>query len=145
MKIPLSLIKFCATSGCIASLVLNGAAQAKTVVIDLGNIDSVETFSGYLDFRKKETVIFKFTVENPYDFDFTGTIDGRKFSVPLTWDKRGGSGNFAEVIGTFSHRGELDYTMTTSVAEPTAWALMILGMGVVGGMARRRNRHVQVA
>lgn len=145
MKTPLSLIKVCATSGCIAMLALSGATQAKTVIIDLGTINSAETFSGYFRFQKKEKVIFKFTVEQPYDFKFTGIIDGKKFIAPLTWDKTGEDGNFTEVIGSFSHKGKLDYAMTTSVAEPAAWALMILGMGAVGGVARRRSWHMQLA
>lgn len=47
---------------------------------------------------------------------------------------------------TFSGVGIADVTMTplsSSAAEPTSWALMITGFGVVGTIYRRRNRALE--
>jgi hypothetical protein len=70
----------------------------------------------------------------------------------------GGTGRFRDVRGTFQHegtvvfgeggvtRGQASFAgAITAVPEPATWAMMMLGFGMVGGMARRRPTRLFVA
>ncbi len=54
--------------------------------------------------------------------------------------------NFAQDAGGNNYRGSiLDNVQVSAVPEPAAWALMILGFGVIGGAMRRRKAVTALA
>ncbi|MEO7851942.1 MAG: PEPxxWA-CTERM sorting domain-containing protein [Rubrivivax sp.] len=70
--------------------------------------------------------------------DFTNIASGSGFSFSLA------AGVTYTVISTaFSNSGVGDYTttVTTVVPEPASYALMVLGLAVVGAAARRRTER----
>ncbi len=59
-----------------------------------------------------------------------------RFYVPTgeTW------GFFVYSYDSLGGRGDIAVTLTDSIPEPGAWALMLLGVGGIGAMARNRRR-----
>ncbi|KQT32561.1 hypothetical protein ASG29_12410 [Sphingomonas sp. Leaf412] len=51
-----------------------------------------------------------------------------------------GWGEFSGYVPTSIHQGFITSAIAAGVPEPTTWALMILGMGAVGGAMRRRAK-----
>ena len=47
--------------------------------------------------------------------------------------------------GSGSYGGVISFTPVAAVPEPAAWAMMILGLGGVGGMGRARRRQATTA
>lgn len=62
----------------------------------------------------------------------------------VTYDFQGGAGLLSATFASTQPTFELD-DIVTSVPEPAAWALMILGFGLVGSQLRTRRRKTTVA
>jgi hypothetical protein len=87
-------------------------------------------------------------VSNPFDPTASGVftrsiLAGQTYTLGLNGNPNvgfsGPSGNYAGAMN-----GAFDWQITTSVPEPTAWTLMIVGFGLAG-VALRRHRRVAVA
>jgi PEP-CTERM motif len=59
-----------------------------------------------------------------------------------TWVNFGGIGALDNSISTFDYSFAVDNV--TAVPEPSEWALMMVGLGMVGAIARRKNRKHNV-
>lgn len=77
-------------------------------------------------------------------FDIYGIVlrlaDGNAFNLWSNGDMGGGA---SYGVGVTDGREVLDYVggvALTQVPEPSTWALMIVGLGLVGAATRRRNR-----
>jgi hypothetical protein len=65
----------------------------------------------------------------------TGIVQGGSFQILLNPGDNWGF--YVNSTDSFNGRGELTIS---SVPEPQSWAMLILGFGLVGAVARRRNR-----
>jgi hypothetical protein len=74
----------------------------------------------------------------------TNSAGNSQTSGRVTYDFQGGAGLLSATFGTTQAAFEID-DIVTAVPEPAAWALMILGFGVVGGQLRSRRRRTTVA
>ena len=119
------------------SLTLNGSAQFN---FDLSSTDTTSdllTLSGALTDASSSTDTFEFsltggTVGDTYtlmDFGSTNLADASKFGI----DSPGYSGNFNIVNGD-----ELQLTLTAAAPEPSTWALLLSGVGMVIFLRRRK-------
>lgn len=66
--------------------------------------------------------------------NFTGAAAGNGDLRLFYWDSN-----------NFDNSGEITFQLLAGVPEPTTWAMMILGFGVVGGAMRRRKAQTKVA
>ncbi len=66
--------------------------------------------------------------------NFTGPAAGSGPMELFYWDSNNGDNS-----------GDIRFSVLAGVPEPTTWALMILGFGMVGGAMRSRRRKVSVA
>jgi hypothetical protein len=124
-------------SGGVASFVLSGDDTATFSVPDMSTPDGLVYFSGpnpYYLSASLPSVSFDATA-NPY-LSFFSTLDGGGFNVG---DAPDGSG--ANLFAFYQvTRGTAQVYSIAGVPEPAAWATMLLGLGVAGGVARRRRR-----
>lgn len=71
--------------------------------------------------------------------------------APYRYNYFTGNGNLAQVYFSISNRptintdGLLDNVIITAVPEASTWAMMILGMGLIGGSLRQRRRFATTA
>jgi len=81
---------------------------------------------------------FTFQITSNLNYTYAGPV---LFSGPTTAP--------VFVDGTYnldrSYTGSISTLVINSVPEPTSWALMIAGVGVLGGAIRRRSHTVQPA
>lgn len=122
-----------------AGLMTASTASAVTVIKNLGTISSAKTVSGTLNYVSNEKLIFKFTVDAPYNFTFDASGSGGTFPFTISSTATGSAGKYTETFGEYPVHGTIDYTLTTAVPEPASWALMIVGVGAVGASMRRRK------
>ncbi len=66
--------------------------------------------------------------------NFTGAAAGSGPAELFYWDSNNGDNS-----------GNISFSIMAGVPEPTTWAMLILGFGVVGGAMRSRRRKVRVA
>ena len=130
MKTLFSTAGVAAAAGVMA-LAIAGSAQAKTVVINLSPVLG-GTISGTTDLSANETVKYKFTVPVPYNFKFT-------FADGIAFTTSGQNGNYIETFTNGPVASTGSYTLATAVPEPASWALMLVGFGGLGAVARRRK------
>ncbi len=128
------------------------SAQAKTVVIKLTPppVKAGDVLSGTVDYSKNETLKFTYTIPAPDKYKFTDTVvltlpgDLPPLDIPGT--QTGGSGAAVTVIGPLPYSGTVTYTLDVlGVPEAASWALMVVGVGGVGAMVRRRRTAVAAA
>ena len=92
------------------------------------------------------------------NIDFTTvSLNGQNFTVGQTGqfefryvaDVHSASPNVLTVSGTSgssaSYSGTLNVAPAAAVPEPASWAMLIGGVGLTGGMVRRRRQHTRVA
>ena len=70
---------------------------------------------------------------NSYGLSFGASYGDFKPGLQSSW------GEFSGYVPTNIHQGFINAGILAGVPEPTTWAMMILGMGAVGGAMRRRN------
>lgn len=78
---------------------------------------------------------------NPYgggDFVYANAGDSAASLLARDWDASAG------VLGDVQFRAEFSAGATSGVPEPAAWALLIGGFGLTGGMLRGRRRGARV-
>lgn len=94
----------------------NGGIQSYTVSVTHGvNVFNLGTFSGTAgQFNAKSSSAFGVTAGESYTLSFTGLSNEDRTAF-------------------------IDNVSLTAVPEPTAWAMLIAGFGLVGGAARRRR------
>jgi hypothetical protein len=139
MMKSLSLVQRYAIAGCLAAIAFSGTVQAKAVVINFGTISTMEDFSGAHFLKADKKLKIKFKISGPLTFDFSAT--GPDDTVI---SRSGGDGKYKIIFGRYPDKGLVSYSLTTAeVAEPATWALMILGFGAVGALARRGGRRLQ--
>ncbi|KQT32613.1 hypothetical protein ASG29_12755 [Sphingomonas sp. Leaf412] len=89
------------------------------------------------------TIGLYITTTGPTDLEYTnGTAVGDVVASDGALSILTGYGKAYPFAATFSPRnfnGSITYALAGGVPEPTTWALMILGMGAVGGAMRRRS------
>lgn len=75
-----------------------------------------------------------------------GSVDGQTRADGATWHKNGFAGYsfLLRADGTrmltYAATDWSDYTAPSAIPEPSAYAMMLVGLGLVGGAARRRMR-----
>jgi hypothetical protein len=131
--------KFLAAAGAAAVLGISACAAHAVTVVNLGTFDSKTTVSGSIPYTSDELVDFKFTIDSPYKFQFSDSGSGGTFPFPIGSTATGGAGSYTETYGAYPVHGTLSYSLTTYVPEPAPWALLIVGVGAVGGATRRRR------
>jgi hypothetical protein len=126
---------------------------------------STPTFTDAFNFTLP-TGMSSFTVNSTFtdnianNIDFTSvTYDGTAFNIVSTGQNEfqvlNGvgvtSGGVQHLVvsgtsgGSGSYDGVISFSRLTAVPEPTAWALMIMGFGGVGGVVRSRRRQAATA
>lgn len=73
-------------------------------------------------------------------YEHTGPA--RELDNPALFDSRLAAGTFTSVAPT--NQSFAQVAAVSAVPEPAAWAMMILGMGAIGGVMRRRVRASEV-
>jgi hypothetical protein len=76
------------------------------------------------------------------DLATTGTCGGDG-ACGKTWVNFGGGGALDNSISSFDYSFAVDNV--AAVPEPSEWAMMMIGLGLVGEIARRRKRKEQQA
>lgn len=119
-----------------ATLGLAVTAHATTIMLAPAGAGTV---SGATFYATNETLVFNLAIKSPDTFKFSATGSGGTFPFPISESLSGMSGTYSLTYGPFPVSGTVDYTLTTAVPEPASWALMIVGLAVVGGYVRRRH------
>ncbi len=68
---------------------------------------------------------------SPFTASYTATAADAGQAITITLNSPGGQGDFDAV------------SLTTDVPEPATWAMLIVGFGMVGVSARRRNHSIK--
>jgi hypothetical protein len=106
------------------------------------------TFTDALHLVAGQTVTMLYTINefsNGYFVDDLAAagVCGGDGACGKTWVNFGGVGSLDNSISTFDFSFAPD--SVAAVPEPSEWAMMMVGLGLVGAMARRKNRSQQQA
>lgn len=99
-----------------------------TDLIGLGDVGAT-TFSALLS-NGSSGVLFTDLSQGPGTVNFVGIVDAAGFTSVTFTGTRSGDGVFYD---------RTQYAMSAAVPEPETYALMLMGLGVMGYVARRRK------
>ena len=126
------------------------AASANATVYDL-----TAPTTGVVPYTSGEIVTFDYTIPTHDSYIFSDVLSimlslgGETVVVPISGIQTGCSGVTSTTIGPSSSPfgdGNISYDLSVSgIAEPASWALMIIGVGGVGALMRRRRAPVAAA
>ncbi len=123
-------------SGGIAAFALSGHDFWTFSVPDMSTPDGLVYFGGpnpYYLSASLPSISWR-AADDPY-VSFFSTLDGGGFNVGDTPD--GSGANILAFYQVTSGTAQV-YTIA-GVPEPAAWVMMVLGIGLIGGVARRRR------
>lgn len=121
----------------VAIMSIATSANALTVVTTIAPIYP-GTVTGTTSYSADEKLIYNFTIAAPYRYSFTLIGEGGTFPFPIGFKTSGAAGTYTQQYAQLPVRGDVSYSLTTVVPEPSVWVTLLLGFGLVGGSIRRR-------